>query len=76
MTDNILQEFRCEHCNKLFFKGDVQHATIEIKCRNCKQISKIEASGRKLWLLADEKGDYKNSEGKSKDECPMCGKKI
>lgn len=39
---NFLKEYRCNHCNKLFFKGDLQHCVVEIKCKNCKNISRIE----------------------------------
>ncbi|MCK5320241.1 hypothetical protein KAJ61_02530 [Candidatus Parcubacteria bacterium] len=39
---NFLKEYRCEHCNKLFFKGDLQSCMVEIKCKNCKNISRIE----------------------------------
>jgi len=39
---NSLKEYRCEHCNKLFFKGALRQGTIEIKCRNCKRISTLE----------------------------------
>ena len=79
MLENFLKEYRCKNCNKLFFKGDVHHAIIEIKCRNCKQISKIETDGCKLWLLSDEKAQYKNSEGKTAIEqailsCDTCPK--
>jgi phage FluMu protein Com len=36
-----MREFRCKYCNKLFFKGDVIIAKIEIKCRNCKNFNVI-----------------------------------
>ena len=39
---NFLKEYRCEHCNKLFFKGDLRHCVVEIKCKNCKNISRID----------------------------------
>lgn len=69
MNESPFKEFRCGHCNKLFFKGEVQHAVIEIKCRNCKQISRIEAAGCGRWILADENGVPKiNADG----ACPLC----
>ncbi|PCH92091.1 hypothetical protein COB18_00850 [Candidatus Kaiserbacteria bacterium] len=37
----MLKEYRCEKCHKLLFKGDIQQATIEIKCKNCKSIHTI-----------------------------------
>jgi phage FluMu protein Com len=30
------KEYRCSYCNKLFFKGILNDARIEIKCSNCK----------------------------------------
>lgn len=47
---NFLKEYRCEHCNKLFFKGDLTHCTVEIKCKNCKKISVIKGVKCKLFL--------------------------
>jgi len=39
---NFLKEYRCKRCNKLFFKGDLRDCVVEIKCKNCKNISRIE----------------------------------
>jgi len=36
-----LKEHRCKHCNKLFFKGELHHCTIEVKCKNCKKFNVI-----------------------------------
>jgi phage FluMu protein Com len=60
MPEINLQDYRCENCNKLFFKGDVRHAVIEIKCRNCKQISKIERRGESPDVPAENKVADKN----------------
>lgn len=35
-------DYRCPICNKLFFRGRVSSATIEIKCRCCKSIKVLE----------------------------------
>ncbi len=43
----ILREYRCIHCNKLFFKGELRLGKIEIKCRHCKNIVHIHAQGEK-----------------------------
>ncbi|PIR74103.1 MAG: Com family DNA-binding transcriptional regulator [Candidatus Magasanikbacteria bacterium CG10_big_fil_rev_8_21_14_0_10_47_10] len=42
MTPTILKEFRCKNCNKLFFKGHILEAIIEIKCKNCKSVETID----------------------------------
>jgi len=67
MNESPLKEFRCAHCNKLFFKGDIKHAIIEIKCRNCKQISKIEAAGCGKWIETDGGETPAKSDGKNDD---------
>lgn len=59
----FLKEYRCEHCHKLFFKGDLKHCTIEVKCKNCKNINRIEGTNCKLFLLADKESSYKRSDG-------------
>jgi len=46
----FLKEYRCGNCNKLFFKGDLSHCTIEIKCKNCKQFSTINGKNCQLFL--------------------------
>lgn len=55
----MFKEYRCQHCNKLFFKGNVKDATIEIKCRYCKNINLIKANSHKLLVLNDNKEIYK-----------------
>lgn len=55
---SILKEFRCDNCNKLFFKGSLEHCTIEIKCKNCKQFSTIEGTNCKLMLSVKDKGNH------------------
>lgn len=54
----FLNEYRCKYCNKLFFKGALDKATIEIKCRNCKNYNVIEGKNCKLILFSDNKGAY------------------
>ncbi len=51
----MLKEYRCEYCNKLFFKGEIKEATIEIKCRYCKKLNLIKAA----ILLNDGETKYK-----------------
>jgi len=80
----MFKEYRCQNCRKLFFKGVIKHATIEIKCRNCKELSTIRGNNCKLWMLADERGKYERSDGsqtKPKNiistavtECEQCKK--
>lgn len=53
----MLKEYRCEYCNKLFFKGDIKEATIEVKCRYCKNINLIKT----VVLLNDSQASYKRS---------------
>jgi len=53
----MLKEYRCEHCNKLFFKGDIKEAVIEVKCRYCKNINLIKT----VTLLNDSQASYKRS---------------
>lgn len=53
----MFKEYRCEHCNKLFFKGEIKEATIEIKCRYCKNINIIKAT----MLLNNNKISNKDS---------------
>lgn len=40
----MFRDYRCKYCNKLFFKGEIKDATIEIKCRYCKNINLIKAT--------------------------------
>lgn len=44
-----LEEKRCPVCKKLLFKGKFK-GVVEIKCRNCKQISKFEEDTPSLNL--------------------------
>jgi len=63
-----LKDYRCKSCNKLFFKGEVRHAIIQVKCKNCKQMNTIHGTDCKIWLLAD--GD-KHSYLRGTDECSL-----
>ena len=60
---NFLKEYRCQNCHKLFFKGNLQYAAIEIKCQRCKKINIRQGTICKLWILADEQGLYKRKDG-------------
>ncbi len=51
----MYKEYRCQNCRKLFFKGDIEHATIEIKCKSCKQINTIRGSKSNLLASAGDK---------------------
>jgi phage FluMu protein Com len=53
-----LKEYRCPHCRKLFFKGDMEEGIIEIKCKNCKNIHKIDVSETKFLTVNDEEASY------------------
>ncbi len=58
-SDFMYREYRCQNCRKLFFKGDIEHATIEIKCKSCKQINTIRDNKSKSSVLADNKESSK-----------------
>jgi len=40
-----LREHRCPICCKLFFRAKITSALIEIKCRNCKKVTRIKSLG-------------------------------
>lgn len=42
MENSLLKEYRCDRCNKLLFKGSIAEATIEVKCRGCKNINTVQ----------------------------------
>jgi len=52
----FLKEYRCEHCNKLFFKGELKQGNIEIKCKNCKRFTVIRGKNCRVQLFFDKKG--------------------
>lgn len=39
-----LREYRCDQCQKLFFKGLLVEGTVEIKCKSCHSLNIIQAS--------------------------------
>ena len=43
MQNVYLRDYRCEHCKKLFFKAEILNATIQIKCKSCKNMSVFKA---------------------------------
>lgn len=45
-----LFDFRCHNCGKLFFKGELEKCTIEIKCKHCKTINRIDCADGKTLL--------------------------
>lgn len=57
----MLKEYRCKHCRKLFFKGDIKQATIEIKCKKCKSINTINGYDCRLKLSTDQKESHKKN---------------
>jgi phage FluMu protein Com len=86
MKNVIINDYRCEHCKKLFFKGTILSATIEIKCKSCKNISIIKGENCLLWSLSTDDGNLtaicKKCEHQEKcdkyqmvhekKQCPMC----
>ncbi|MBI5456881.1 response regulator [Candidatus Kaiserbacteria bacterium] len=46
-SESELPEFRCV-CGKLLFKGTLHFSTIEVKCKRCGEITRIDASDRKF----------------------------
>ncbi len=38
------REYRCRHCQKLFFKGVLVEGDLEIKCKACKAVTVIKES--------------------------------
>ncbi len=81
----MFEEYRCPHCKKLFFKGNIKYATIEIKCKNCKNIITIQGKNCKVWLLIDKKETHKKNNNFHEDkyeifknaiiQCESCNKK-
>lgn len=59
---NFLNEYRCKYCDKLFFKGNLTHGTIEIKCMRCKRFNKINGLNCELLLLFDQQDSYRRSD--------------
>lgn len=39
-----LNDVRCAHCKKLLFRGLLVEGTVEIKCRNCRNLTTVSAS--------------------------------
>jgi len=69
MSD-FLKEYRCKQCNKLFFKGNLNHCVIEVKCKNCKTYNEIEGRNCEFFLMLDHVnfyGEYNISSFSSKD---------
>lgn len=68
-----LKEFRCKYCNKLFFKGDLEHCTIEVKCKNCKEFNVIKGRNCKLLMsFFSEKNSGDEERKKTAKECSSC----
>jgi len=59
MTETPLNEYRCQCCNKLFFKADVETARIEIKCKNCKKITLIDERKNICFLPVQNQGSFR-----------------
>jgi phage FluMu protein Com len=51
MEENLLKEYRCPCCNKLFFKGTLRDALIEIKCKRCKTKALIKEESAGIALI-------------------------
>jgi len=77
----FLREYRCKYCNKLFFKGDLVHCIIEIKCKNCKKFNEIRELNCNFLLFFDQNNSHANSDGsllpkeaatKAIAQCPNC----
>ena len=79
---NPIKEYRCKYCNKLFFKGDLRQATIEIKCKRCSKFNFIKGLNCKFLLCFDEYSSYRKSDesfslqgaavNKALDQCSEC----
>jgi phage FluMu protein Com len=49
------KEYRCQNCQKLFFKGFLVEGEVEIKCRACHELSTIAASlNDKLLCMVED----------------------
>lgn len=48
---NFLKEYRYRYCHKLFFKDELAHCAIEIKCKTCRNISKIKRTSIFIIIL-------------------------
>jgi phage FluMu protein Com len=85
MEDFLFKEHRCKHCNKLLFKGVLKYGTVEIKCKNCKNINLFENNNCKFLALMDNQDSYKRSDGTifkpaqfisyAISECEQCNKR-
>ncbi|OQB06759.1 MAG: Mu-like prophage protein Com [Parcubacteria group bacterium ADurb.Bin216] len=53
-----LKEMRCPECNKLLFKADSEGSAVEIKCKNCKNITKIDVSDSRILTVNDREYSY------------------
>ena len=81
----MLKEYRCNECQKLFFRADIYNSRIEVKCKNCKTINMIEGTNCKLWLFANNQGSAeegynfydhpKNFFDRALISCEACDKK-
>jgi phage FluMu protein Com len=40
-SENNYQDYRCETCHKLLFKGTLIKGEVEIKCKGCKNLNKF-----------------------------------
>jgi len=68
-----LREFRCKYCNKLFFKGDLEYCTIEVKCKNCKEFNIIKGRNCKISMSFLEDKNSEETDIKNKvQECSDC----
>jgi phage FluMu protein Com len=47
MEKVILNEYRCDNCGKLLFKGKLEECIIEIKCRRCAEIKIFDYSNKR-----------------------------
>lgn len=82
---STLKEYRCKYCNKLFFKGDLKHCTIEVKCKNCKEFNVVKGLNCQLVSLFNESELDKDGNSvclkenedikKISEECLSCGEK-
>lgn len=50
----IYQEYRCEKCKKLMFKGILVDSEVEIKCRACGEMSIFKGISQEKLLCFKE----------------------
>ncbi|MFC1644545.1 hypothetical protein ACFL08_00785 [Patescibacteria group bacterium] len=49
----VKKQYRCPHCGKLFFKGDLVKGFVEVKCKNCKNICSFDGGQSASYIVLE-----------------------